>query len=1209
MKLLSIVGENFGVLHQRPLTFNGGLQVVYGPNEAGKSTLLRLIRETLFGFPYAGHELSWKAGSVAGEARLQLRDERIVTFRRQKGRPDVLSGHWEDSNAPIDEETIPTLLTGASSQLFNNLFAFSLRELFAGEESLREAGLGESLFTGGWGGLDRFRRVQQTLSAQRDELFKPRGRKQQLLRLQQEIQQCQQEYRKALVTPQELDRVREELQRLEADKANLQERLRQLQRQEHRLEQLRKALPVWRERLALLSQLSHLGVPEELTGDRAEELRRIKGRIREIEQELEPLLLRTTQAGDIEDQSLSAGQQAVLAQATVIKTLEQQLSQMQAFEQALPELERKRQETDRHLQAELDRIGGDWTLVDVAEMKIGLGQRELLAELCELADGLDRQESSVATRGSEVRQQLESTERKLQRIPEHRSLAGLEHLLDRADAWREQARQRDSLTARLTQLDADRHRRESELQQQLTGAGAQLLEVPADWSTWAVPLAATLEDWRERLDDATEQLRLQTSRVEQLQRELRDEQLDLAEFDRLHPQLDRDQLVRLRQRRNAGWDLIQRRLAGESVPSEEITDWLAAGERTDLPLEFEWLLLEADRLADVQFTQAELLARRDQLTARIERDEQRLADESELLQSRGERLLDLQQQWHSLWAPLQLEPGSPQAMLEWRKEFEAYARTVDEQRQTDEQLRQLTEQTAPFEKELTRTFPDAETPASALADAERELDAARQADSDRRQLEPELESQRVRMEHFDQELMQLAVQRGQLTARHRQLLSDLRFPETLSLKATERTLQSLQELRNSLLAAQELRTRVEEQSDQLQSFATEVGQLVSAMDPAGQLPSPTATLETLAARLAAAQQAEVELAKRRAEANNTSQQLTNLQRLQEQFQQQLAETLTAAGLSSEDDLTTLLDHWTRRQQLERSLAECDLQLQQLVTNFGELEDLNESDLAAQATEVKREIEQSEQRFQQNLQRAGALSKQLEDWSTSSQVETLADRLQSLRSEFTQGVERWAPLALADAMLQRALQRFEQLHRPHLLEDVGKWLQQLTAGRYRELQTSLDDPGVIRVVDEQGQTRTPDQLSTGTREQLFLAIRLAYVVGYAREHDPLPLVLDDVLVNFDDERARETLKALQQLAQSHQVLLLTCHQRTVALGQELGLPESVPLGHEAEQHLQSDAANKSTGKIDGRRKRTRSTSSGASPALFALEPGATTSEPD
>jgi len=134
--------------------------------------------------------------------------------------------------------------------------------------------------------------------------------------------------------------------------------------------------------------------------------------------------------------------------------------------------------------------------------------------------------------------------------------------------------------------------------------------------------------------------------------------------------------------------------------------------------------------------------------------------------------------------------------------------------------------------------------------------------------------------------------------------------------------------------------------------------------------------------------------------------------------------------------------------------------------------------------------------------------------------------------------------LARHFMQRAMQRFEREHQPRMLQDVAALLQRMTAGRYVGMSRKLDEQGTLQVRQSDGTVKEPHQLSTGTREQLYLAIRLAYVLHYCREAEPLPIIVDDVLVNFDEPRANATLEVLVELAQRLQIILLTCHPSTV-----------------------------------------------------------------
>ena len=89
--------------------------------------------------------------------------------------------------------------------------------------------------------------------------------------------------------------------------------------------------------------------------------------------------------------------------------------------------------------------------------------------------------------------------------------------------------------------------------------------------------------------------------------------------------------------------------------------------------------------------------------------------------------------------------------------------------------------------------------------------------------------------------------------------------------------------------------------------------------------------------------------------------------------------------------------------------------------------------------------------------------------------------------------------------------------------------------------------MLLVDDHQHATLPIEVLSHGTREQLFLSLRLALVSLFARRGVALPMVLDDVLVNFDHERATASVDVLIDFAEhGHQLLMFTCHEHLARL---------------------------------------------------------------
>jgi uncharacterized protein YhaN len=92
----------------------------------------------------------------------------------------------------------------------------------------------------------------------------------------------------------------------------------------------------------------------------------------------------------------------------------------------------------------------------------------------------------------------------------------------------------------------------------------------------------------------------------------------------------------------------------------------------------------------------------------------------------------------------------------------------------------------------------------------------------------------------------------------------------------------------------------------------------------------------------------------------------------------------------------------------------------------------------------------------------------------------------------------------------------------------------------------------------------DQLSEGTRDQLFLALRVAAVEAHAAGAEPLPFIADDLLATFDDERAAAAIALLARLGRRSQAILFTHHAHIAELAQRQkgvhvqALPATAPL---------------------------------------------------
>ncbi|HTW99838.1 MAG TPA: AAA family ATPase [Acidimicrobiales bacterium] len=174
---------------------------------------------------------------------------------------------------------------------------------------------------------------------------------------------------------------------------------------------------------------------------------------------------------------------------------------------------------------------------------------------------------------------------------------------------------------------------------------------------------------------------------------------------------------------------------------------------------------------------------------------------------------------------------------------------------------------------------------------------------------------------------------------------------------------------------------------------------------------------------------------------------------------------------------------------------------------------------------------------------------LDELARSADVALLELRRDALAGELDSVLEQWAVLSLAESLLLETLARYERERQPRVLARAGELFCEVTAGRYPKLIARSGSEAPAQGIDAltaSGERVDCSSLSRGTAEQLYLCLRLAYATTFAERATALPLVLDDVLVNFDPCRASAVARAIAAVAAEHQVLAFTCHPHVVEM---------------------------------------------------------------
>jgi len=275
------------------------------------------------------------------------------------------------------------------------------------------------------------------------------------------------------------------------------------------------------------------------------------------------------------------------------------------------------------------------------------------------------------------------------------------------------------------------------------------------------------------------------------------------------------------------------------------------------------------------------------------------------------------------------------------------------------------------------------------------------------------------------------------------------------------------------------------------------------------------------------------------------------------------EKLTAVSALQEDETSETSEE--RFQKHARVAAERELwmggrkeALSQLAVHAGSPEALDKYLAELRKTSFDRlgeEVESLEEERSAAAQEKDRINRQLgENWKEMTQVstETAAGKFRLERAvaveRLAELAERWAVLTLAAKVVRLAMERYEKERQPEVLRHGQKYFKQMTAGRYERIFNPVGEQR-FEVLTTRGRRLPPEKLSRGTAEQLYLALRLGLIEERKTHSEPVPIMMDDILVNFDSPRAEAACQAIARIAKSHQVIYLTCHPHIVELFQK------------------------------------------------------------
>ncbi|MDO9707518.1 YhaN family protein [Paracraurococcus lichenis] len=1144
MRLLRLDLLRYGHLTDVSLDFprEAALHVVLGPNEAGKSTALEAIGDALFGFPArTGRDFLHASKDLRIGVTLAGRDGATASFLRRKGRQQTLLDAEEN---PLPEEALRRFLGGADRDLFDRAFGLDGAQLRRGGEELLKAGgdSGESLLAGL--GVMHLHKALAKLDEEAKTLVGDGRGKRQFSIAMEAWKQARDAAAEAAVRPAEWQEATERLAGIVADLAGVQQEMAALAREDSRLQRIRRVKPRLAEldhargQFSLVADAPRLPADARAALEHGREARRAAAQDAEREAEAVRRL-----SEDLEALPRDA---AVLALQDGIDSLAGRRALVQQAEADLPAV-RARLEGYRAAAAEAAR---------------GLGldlPAEALRERLP-AEALRRRAQALLTDRARLVTQREAAAQVLAAAHRARDAAAVAVQAAPAPPSPAPLRQAIQAAQREGRIDRELEAAERRLTGAAEAAAAALGALPL-WSGDAaalaacrLPLAAEAEAAATRLAEADralgkagEEAALVAAEIARLQEEL----ADLAAGETMPT---RAAVEAARGERDRAWRLLRRALEGGAPATAEERAGLP---EAPLPEAFERLCDAADRLADRRADEAQRVADWLLRSDRLERARARHAEAGRGLAAAEAAAAAALAAWQALWTPAGIEPRAPEAMKEWRAQRAEVLRLLAEARAAREARDDLAARREAVREPLAALLPGGPAgPALAplLNAADLACQAAEEAVVEHRRRLDRLATEEKRLPELRDRAEAAARDLAAAEAGWEEAVAALGLPPGAGAEAMEAALLAWGRIAEAAEAWREDERRIADMQRAVEDFAAATAALLAALPEAEGEGAPALLLPGLVRRLAEARKAEdaAEALARRIAQHREAAEVAG-QRLR-QAEAGLAAQRAAAGAVDEAALEEAIDLAARRDRLaaeveglERLLAEQSDGMPEAALRE-EAAEVGIDAATARLEEIGRQRAALAERLSALGGERNAAEQVLRDLEKGRDAAAHAQAAEQALAEARGAAERYARLHLARRLLQAGIECFRAERQTPLLRDAGRHFALLTGGRYAKLAAEEDEKGriVLRAVRSDGSDCAVEALSEGTRDQLYLALRIAAVESHAANAEPLPFIADDLLVQFDDTRAAAAIGLLAELGRVVQPILFTHHTHLAEL---------------------------------------------------------------
>ncbi|MGM0644625.1 MAG: AAA family ATPase [Thermodesulfobacteriota bacterium] len=1069
MRIKKLDLSAFGPFTDKLIDFEGSepdFHLIHGPNEAGKSSALRALRQLFFGIPQQSADdfiHPYRKLRIGGT--IESKDRQELSIIRRKARKASLT--YADDRTPIDESVADGMLGHIEQHLFETMFAIDHEDLVRGGREIisGEGTTGEILFSAG-AGLSDLRSIQLELSQKAEALFKKGGKNPVINTTLNTVSDIKKQISDEQLSENEYEETYTALKELEKQADEISSFIREKRKKLNHLQRIFNSFDAISRRREILEKL------ETLPRKDAEP----EGAARKILEKKQTVTALFQEIGGIDRNA----KEKVRLKADLEGLQTEAVEILRRLGHGIP-VEK----------AETLRISKER---EISIKKEGAELSRLMLEHRNLENEIARQRRKIG----DLKEKLGKTGR----IPDYKALElAVKRALDEGGI-------EHRYKGKLEEIQSlNQEFRETLMH--LKGLGKVFEQDPEQLLKARIPPMEVIESYEKKFSDLHTMISGIREKIGSKDREIAAAEMDISIINLTGPVPTEQDLADLRKNRDHGWIIIKGLLDGRPEAPKEAEAFSALFENsTGIKDAFEHSVKKADDMSDKLRLISDQAAKK--ASARSHRD--RLVKERESLEREkadaSTRIQALTENWHKVWEEGPVRPDSPGDMRHWLIRYQKAAALLRERNKKNQQARADQEQITRLKKGISDHL-------------------ANMAD----------------METGKNPTLEALVKKGEQTVEQfRNIEKDTAFLE-------KEITGSSQELEKSLNRHKMLETGITKKKETWQSLVEPLGLSADA--------SPEIAGEMVDEHRA--------LFEKISELEKTRTRLERIDREKSEFEERVKQvTREVTGEMPKKETRTQVEILNsmlykaekgieEREKLTRELEqrEKEIHRQSRGRTLGEFtKEVLEHDpdsIEPEIEALENEIGRLEQEKAAVDRKTGEKKTELSRMDGSSKALDLVEHKESLLSELETYTEQYAALKIAAVLLQKAVERFREKNQEKLVTRSGEIFRTLTLKGFQSIRldfTDSDTPAIAGVRSRTKESVFPGGMSGGTRDQLYLALRIASIEQYIESFEPLPFIVDDILVQFDDDRAKAAFQVLGELSRKTQVVFFT-HNRHFA----------------------------------------------------------------